>query len=94
MSEPAVVDNPDAHRYELHVDGELAELVYERDGNRLKLVHTGVPESLNGRGLGGQLVAAALADAKRRGDIIVAECPFARSWLERHPDQTQGVTIE
>ena len=48
----------------------------------------------HGHGLGGRLVAAAVEDAARRGLTIVPICPFARGWLERHPDVAATVDID
>jgi len=55
---PQITDNPGASRFELTVDGHLAELQYRRRGDRLVLLHTEVPAELEGRGIGGSLVAA------------------------------------
>jgi predicted GNAT family acetyltransferase len=75
-------------------DHDLAELVYEVDGDRLILVHTGVPESLGGRGVGSRLVRASIARAAHDGLTIVPWCPFARGWLREHPDAAQGVRVD
>jgi predicted GNAT family acetyltransferase len=90
---PLAHDNPDASRFEAVVDGHTAELVYRREGSTLELVHTEVPPDLEGRGLGGRLVEAALAVAARDGLTVVPRCPFARAWLRRHPEAAVGVTI-
>jgi predicted GNAT family acetyltransferase len=89
-----VVDNPAEERFELTEEGQLAELVYHLHGDRLTLIHTEVPEALGGRGLGGVLVKAALDRARRDHLTIVPSCPFARRWLEKHPDATAGITID
>ena len=89
-----VVDNPAANRFELVRDGHLAELVYRVRGQQLVLVHTGVPDELGGQGIGGLLVQAALERAEREGLTIVPQCPFARGWLERHPNETARVAVE
>ena len=89
-----VVDSPEARRFELRVDGQLAELTYRFDGDRMVLVHTGVPPELEGRGLGGELVRAAVDHAAERGIILVPSCPFARRWLEKHPDAAAAATVE
>jgi predicted GNAT family acetyltransferase len=94
MADPSVTDNPAAHRFELEVDGHLAELVYRLRGSTLVLVHTGVPDELGGRGLGGVLVRAAVDRAEAEGLTLRPECPFARSWLEKHPDEAARVTID
>ncbi len=81
-----VTDNTTAARFEVWVDGHLAELRYRRNGQRLVLIHTEVPAALGGHGLGGRLVLAAVERAAREGLTIVPLCPFARDWLARHPD--------
>ena len=89
-----VEDNTERHRFELTEDGHLAQLVYRLEGDRIRLVHTEVPEELGGRGLGGVLVRAALDRAERDGLTIVPDCPFARGWLEKHPDDAARATID
>jgi predicted GNAT family acetyltransferase len=91
---PPVTDNQAESRFELWVDGRLAELPYRRNGKRLVLIHTEVPVELEGRGLGGALVMAAIDRAKREGMTVVPLCPFARSWLQRHPDTASQVAID
>jgi uncharacterized protein len=93
MSE-AVTDNQGGSQLEIHTDGELARLVYRTRAGRLVLVHTEVPESLGGRGLGGKLVQAAISKAAAGDMTIVPLCPFARSWLERHPGEAAKVPID
>ena len=89
-----VIDVPEQGRFELDVDGHVAELVYRVEGSHLVLIHTEVPEALGGRGLGGQLVRAAVARAAAEDLTIVPRCPFARRWLERHPDVTAAVSVD
>ena len=95
MSEPQqVTDNQAASRFELGADGSLAELLYRRVGNRLVLIHTEVPVELEGRGIGGALVTAAVDRAAREGLTLVPLCPFARGWLQRHPEIAGRAAID
>src|SRR5260370_34773140 len=87
-------DNTGASRFELREDGRLAELVYRARGDRLVLVHTEVPVELEGRGIGGRLVTAAVDRAAREGLTLVPLCPFARGWLERHPEAASKAVID
>jgi len=89
-----VTDNTDTSRFELRADGWLAELVYRIRGDRLVLLHTGVPFELEGRGIGGRLVTAAVDRAVREGLTLVPLCPFARDWLERHPEAASRAVID
>jgi len=89
-----VIDNRADSRFELTVDGAVAELTYRRRADRLVLLHTEVPVALGGRGLGGRLVRAAVERASGEGLTVVALCPFARTWLERHPDVAENVNVD
>jgi uncharacterized protein len=89
------VDERDARRFALTVDGHDAELTYHLEGgDHLVLDHTGVPDALGGRGLGGVLVRAAVDRAVADGLTLVPRCPFARAWLEKHPHEAGRVEIE
>jgi uncharacterized protein len=90
---PQVTDDPAGSRFTIEADGQIAELIYEVRGDRMVLLHTGVPAALGGHGIGGQLVAAAIHEARRRDLTVVPMCPFARDWLLRHPDVAATVTI-
>lgn len=90
----AVVDVVNQNRFLFVEDGIEAELVYRSRGDDLVLVHTGVPDELGGRGIGGLLVRAAIERAERSGETLVPSCPFARDWLERHPAEAERVTID
>ena len=95
MSDPVIVtDNADASRLEIHAGGEVAELAYRTRPGRLVLIHTEVPDSLGGRGFGGQLVLGAIGKAVHEGLTVVPLCPFAHSWLKRHPDDAARVKID
>ena len=90
-----VRDDLAGHRLVVEEVGALAELVYDvSQPGRMVLVHTGVPKELGGRGVGGRLVQAAVARARAEHLTIVAQCPFARRWLEGHRDEVSGVDID
>jgi uncharacterized protein len=91
---PQVTDDESQSRFELQVGDLLAELRYHRNGKRFVLLHTEVPAELEGHGIGGRLVAAAIDRAARQGLTVVPLCPFARNWLERHPDEAAKATVD
>jgi len=74
---PAVVDDPEHQRLLIERADGVAELDYERDGDRFVVIHTEVPESARGEGLGGALVRAALERAAAEGLTVAPLCPYA-----------------
>lgn len=82
-----VHDNAERHRWETRVDGHLAQLTYEIDGDVIAYTHTIVPDAIGGRGIAGALVKAAIADARARGLKVVPKCSYVEAWFEKHPDQ-------
>jgi predicted GNAT family acetyltransferase len=75
-------------------DGVVAELVYRMEPGILIVVHTGVPDAISGRGVGGELVRAAVLRAAVEQRTVVPWCPYARTWLREHPDEAGTVTID
>lgn len=53
-------NNPAQHRYEAHLDGHLAVVTYRREEGQITFIHTVVSPALEGHGVGGKLVRAAL----------------------------------
>jgi uncharacterized protein len=80
--------NEQEQRYEAHVDGERAGLAaFELDAERIVFTHTEVDDRFEGQGIGSQLARHALDDVRARGSLrVVPQCPFIRSWIEKHPD--------
>ncbi len=82
-----VVDVPAAHRFELHVGGELAGFAeYTLRAGSLALNHTEVSDAYGGRGLGGVLARGALDSARARRLSVLVRCPFVRGWIDKHPE--------
>ena len=74
------------HRFSVEVDGLLCELVYRLAGSVMTIVHTGVPEQLAGRGIGAQLMGAALDAARAAGWKVVPACSYATAFMLKHPE--------
>ena len=90
----AVIDDAAHSRFLIRQDGAEAELVYRRNGRRLVLVHTGVPDEIGGRGIGARLVHAAVERARAEGLTLVPVCPYATRWLETHADEVGSVSVD
>jgi predicted GNAT family acetyltransferase len=73
-------------RFEATVDGDLCVAGYRMVGGVLLMTHTEVPAALEGRGIAGQLVRAALAHAGANGLKVEPRCSYVRSYMRRHPE--------
>ena len=82
----AVVDNKAEQRYEAAVDGELAVVEYQLEGDRIVFTHTEVPTILEGHGLAAKLAQTVLDDARARQLMVVPLCRYIASYIKRHQE--------
>jgi predicted GNAT family acetyltransferase len=68
-------------------DGKrLAEMTYSRANAALVIIdHTEVDASLGGKGVGRQLLDAAVKWARATHTKVMATCPFAKAQFEKDP---------
>ncbi|HZT75848.1 MAG TPA: GNAT family N-acetyltransferase [Vicinamibacterales bacterium] len=85
-----VTRNARAQRWEIAGEPD-AFLQYDETPGRVRLIHTEVPDRLNGRGYGSALVQAALDDARDRRMRVDPACPFVRTFLRRHAEYAELV---
>jgi predicted GNAT family acetyltransferase len=81
-----VVNNKAHHRYELAVDGHIAATYYQIADGVITFVHTEVPPELGGKGLGSRLIQGALDPVRADRVKVIAQCPFVKGWIDKHPD--------
>lgn len=90
-----VQHDPERERFYVALPDGEAELQYASFGTDiLDIRHTEVPRSARGRGVGEALVRAALAYAEATSRQVVVTCPYARRWLQRHPEERPDGTID
>ena len=90
-----VQENPDGHRYEAvdeaGVIAGFVEYVDHRD-SRL-LFHTEVDGAFEGQGVGSTLAQQSLDQALATGKQVRVSCPFIKSWIAKHPEYADKVTL-
>jgi predicted GNAT family acetyltransferase len=79
-------DNPARNRFEMVEDGDIAFVAYRRDGNRIALTHTEVPEALAGQDIGSKLVRGVLDRLRAADATVVPLCELVAAYIERHPE--------
>ena len=87
MDIPLEISNNEAQqRLEGRVRGALCRLDYRIEDGVMHLIHTQVPSFAEGRGIGGQLVKAAMDHAEAHGLRVHPVCSFVATWIRRHPE--------
>jgi len=81
-----IVDNKPHHRYELAIDGHIAATYYKIDAGVITFIHTEVPPELSGKGIGSKLIQGALDQVRAEGLKVIAQCPFVKAYIDKHPD--------
>ena len=74
-------------RYAVYLDGVrvgTASAVQVHD--TVLLPHVEVDPERRDLGLGSMLVRRVLDDARAEGNMVIPLCPFARRWVDLHPD--------
>ncbi len=82
----SVRDNTELHRFELDAEGHVAFSNYKRAGGVLTILHTETPKALEGHGIGSTLMRGVLDSARAQGLKVNPVCPFAKAYIERHPE--------
>lgn len=87
MADVVTTHNPDEHRYEAHLDGELAGFAEYQLTDRLVIfTHTEVDSRFGGLGVGSALARFALDDVRATGTReVLPLCPFIKAWIGKHP---------
>jgi len=86
-----VKNNTARKQFEVHQDGETAILEYRFHDDIIWLMHTGVPENLEGKGIASALAHYGLEWAKENHLKVKVVCPFVAVYLKRHPEYNELV---
>ena len=77
---------PEASRFQARIEQQLALCEYRRHGDIVAFTHTEVPPALEGQGIAGALVAAALAWCRDEGLRVQPLCSYVALYMRRHPE--------
>ncbi len=94
LNKLTVTHNEEAQRFEMLVDGLRALLTYRRFPDRIVLVHTEVPQPLEGHGLAAKLSRFALDFARANHLRVVSLCPYVSSFIRKHPEYQDLVSSD
>ena len=83
-------------RYVAHINGIEGdgEITFTHHGpNRISADHTGVPDSMSGKGVARALLDFMLEDARQNGFVFIPLCPYVRSQYAKHPEWSEFFTL-
>jgi predicted GNAT family acetyltransferase len=83
---PSISDDSERNRFVMRVPGGEAFATYRRANGNLVILHTEVPATLRGQGIGSELAAGVFEFARSKGEHIVPACSFLADWVRRHPE--------
>jgi uncharacterized protein len=88
LSTMKIENNESAHRWEARIGEYVAFSEYRLNGDTdtIHFLKTRVPPDLEGQGVAGKLVSAALDDARAQHLTVVPICRFVTSYIRRHPE--------
>ena len=77
---------PEQSRFEATVEGHRCRADYRLADGVMVLTHTEVAPEIEGRGIAGELIQAALDHAQAHGLKVRPQCSYARHYLQQHPE--------
>ena len=81
-----LVKNEAAKQFEMEVDGQTAVIIYEEQHFTISLLHTEVPEVLEGKGVATAIIEKTLAYLEKNHFRLIPLCPFVVAYIKRHPE--------
>ena len=81
-----IIHNEKESRFEVTIDGQMAQVAYMQAGNNVIFPHTEVPVEFEGKGIASKLAKASLDWAVESGYKIQALCPFISAYIKRHEE--------
>lgn len=92
MAENVFSDNPDARRYELHVDGELIGTAdYAVKGDTVAITRVFTRPTHRGQGLAYLTTNYAVDQIVADGRKVVPVCWVAERWFTDHPERADAL---
>ena len=81
-----VVNNKELMRFEVNLNGEFAFIEYRWYKGDIAFMHSVVPESFKGKGIGSKIARAGLDYANKEKLKIMLYCPFVSKFVKEHDE--------
>lgn len=87
-----IKENKENRRYEAKIKDVIAFVEYEKEDGITFLLHTEVPETLGGQGVGSKMIRQVLLKIKAENSKVKIQCPFIQEYVDKHPEW-RGIVI-
>ncbi|MFT3700966.1 MAG: GNAT family N-acetyltransferase [Agriterribacter sp.] len=81
-----LINNTETRRFEMLVEGAVSFIQYKQHAHTITLLHTEVPQALEGRGIAASLVEKTLHYLEDNHFKLISLCPYVTMYLKRHPE--------
>src|SRR4051812_14446852 len=81
-----IQDRPEIHNFEFIIEGHRSFIDYLEKNSKLYLLHTEVPQELEGKGVAAAFVEKVFLYLEERGQKAVVLCPYIQFFIKRHPE--------
>lgn len=85
-NELTLVNNETTHSFEIIVKGQRAFINYRQHGNTYLLIHTEVPQALQGNGIAKALVEKTFNYLEENHLKMRPYCNYIQAYLKQHPE--------
>lgn len=79
-------NNTERGAFELPVKNDTAFISYRMNGNVISLMHTEVPQEMEGQGIGSTLIEQTFQYLEANNLRMIPRCAFVITYLKRHPE--------
>ncbi len=81
-----IEDNKENRRYEAKIKDVTAFVEYEKEDGITSLLHTEVPETLGGQGVGSKMIEQVFLKIKAENRKAKIQCPFIQKYVDKYPE--------
>jgi predicted GNAT family acetyltransferase len=88
-----LINNEALHNFELIIDDKRSFIDYKQKGDKIYLIHTEVPEELEGMGVAAAIVEKTFNYIESNHLKMVPLCVYVLAFLKRHPEWNRLLAV-